>query len=72
MQTDSAKCQCEHTAHFFRGPGEGEARTPNGNPGHRFEQTFFKSFISTIKTEYGTFIVCGDCKNDCLLGVQKK
>jgi len=54
-----SSCQCEHTAHTEH------TMTPNGNTGHRYGVSFFPHFLVSVKTKYGTFQVCNDCRNDC-------
>ena len=58
--TVSKECQCEHIAHFVH-----EELTPNGNPGHKHGTRVYT--LIPIKTEYGIFMVCEDCAQDCLL-----
>ena len=52
------KCKCEHSGHF----GD---KTPNGNPGHKYEASFMPSFLVAVHSPYGDFIVCKDCAKDC-------
>lgn len=58
-------CQCEHTAHIAE-----RAMTPNGNPGHRYGVNFFDTNLTTVKTPYGTFRVCRDCRADCFQDIK--
>lgn len=53
-------CECEHKAHMER-----DARTPNGNPGHTYQQGFAFRALLAVSTPYGTFAVCLDCAGDC-------
>lgn len=55
------KCECEHDAHF-----EKNKRTPNGNPGHNYQSEYFENYMRTVRTPYGSFLVCKDCAEDCL------
>ena len=52
-------CECENLAHM-----KSELRTPHGNPGHKYGQEFF--IVVGVVTPYGTFLVCEDCRKDCL------
>ena len=54
-----SQCQCEHICHM-----DHERRSPNGNPGHRYGTEFYNPV--TVKTAYGPFSVCLDCKADCM------
>lgn len=73
-------CQCEHACHMhgdrasahFGGLEENAPRklSPNGNPSHRYGTEFFDGAMSRVRTEYGTFIVCNDCAEDCHGGCQ--
>lgn len=54
------KCECEHEAHTAT-----TGTTPNGNPGHRFGQTFSDLVEFTVKTPHGTYRLCADCRFDC-------
>jgi len=58
------KCECEHIAHF-----DETKTTPNTNPGHKYGVMFFNT--QEIITNYGKFIVCDDCANDCRKGYLK-
>jgi len=53
------RCECEHAAHF-----EKDARTPNGNPGHKYTAEFTN--VSIVQLTYGKFKLCNDCKEDCM------
>lgn len=53
-------CQCEHEAHLDKAK-----LTPNGNPGHRYWQSFRLKQLVEVQTTYGTFRVCPDCAEDC-------
>lgn len=58
-------CECEHAAHG--GPDfPAQTHTPHGNPGHDYGAKFYTLF--PVKTDYGTFRVCQDCKTDCHRG----
>lgn len=56
-QTDSStqrtpqmeRCECEHADHFDGGPAH-----PYGNP----------PAITTVKTSYGTFAQCAECRRE--------
>lgn len=61
-----AKCECEHKAHF-----DTDARTPNGNPGHKYDQGF-ENIICNVRTPYGIYHVCEDCNRDCIFVEGKK
>jgi hypothetical protein len=54
------RCECEHICHLSN-----LRNSPNGNPGHRHGQSFDIVYVKTIKTEYGTYILCRDCADDC-------
>lgn len=56
-------CECEHECHTDR-----NKRSPNGNPGHKYHTQYGPSYLSEVKTDYGTFTVCHDCLNDCHAG----
>jgi len=51
-------CECEHISHIER-----DRLTPNGNPGHKYGQSFYA--IEPVKTICGTFHLCKDCREDC-------
>jgi hypothetical protein len=55
-------CECEHAAHFE----DEQARTPNGNPGHKYGVRFAPRAMHVAKTTGGTFTVCRDCFTDCI------
>lgn len=59
MNKLTAKCECEHESHFCY------ANTPNGNPAHKYGVYYAQSFITPVKTPFGTFNVCKDCAEDC-------
>lgn len=54
-------CQCEHRAHF-----EKDARTPYGNPGHKYGVQYARGYTQVVKTPWSSFTVCRDCADDCL------
>jgi hypothetical protein len=58
---NTKSCECEHVSHFDK-----KKRSPAGNPNHRYGTKFAESFITPVKTPYGTFHVCDDCAKDCL------
>jgi len=59
---DITPCQCEHESHML--PPD-ESFTPNNRVGHGYGKV-----VATIiaKTKMGTFRVCVDCMNDCMVG----
>ena len=67
-------CECEHLSHDPESFGTSGQRTmtPNGNPGHDYGAKFSIGYLSAIKTDYGTFVVCVDCSNDCLHDYKKE
>lgn len=58
------KCECEHAAHFKdtmpRAP-----LTPNGNAGHKYNASYYETYLVMVKTPFGTFRICKDCADDC-------
>ena len=56
----TASCQCEHRVHF-----DAAARTTRNNPGHVYLTKFVTDFLSWTKTDYGKFLLCRDCREDC-------
>lgn len=45
-------CECEHLSHFSSGPR---------GPGHPYGECF--SSVAALATDYGTFNVCGSCRD---------
>lgn len=58
-QTCLDTCECENKAHFSIRAGDKTI------PKHIYGHMVDSSNMTQVKTPYGTFNVCRDCRNNC-------
>lgn len=58
MANKQDTCECENASHF-------SIRDDKTTPKHIYGHMFPDYFMETVKTPYGTFRVCRNCRDVC-------